>query len=74
MPLAVHCGMTRLGDITGPNPIGVPVAMVTRPNAQSVSVSQGKGLTFAAAPRIQSGLGVLSGDVDHIALAAPGWA
>src|SRR5262245_14339336 len=40
--LMPSCGMTRLADITGLDRIGVPVAMVARPNAQSVSVSQGK--------------------------------
>ena len=44
-----QCGITRLADITGLDRIGVPVAMTCRPNARSVSVSQGKGLTFAAA-------------------------
>lgn len=48
-PLTAQCGITRLADITGLDRIGVPVAMACRPNAKSVSVSQGKGLTFAAA-------------------------
>lgn len=47
--LMAQCGMTRLADISGLDRIGVPVMMVSRPNAQSVSVSQGKGLTPAAA-------------------------
>ncbi|MGH6891820.1 MAG: YcaO-like family protein [Dongiaceae bacterium] len=47
--LMPSCGITRLADITGLDRIGVPVAMACRPNARSVSVSQGKGLTFVAA-------------------------
>lgn len=47
--LMARCGMTRLADISGLDRIGVPVMMVSRPNAQPVSVSQGKGLTPAAA-------------------------
>ena len=42
-------GITRLADITGLDRIGVPVVMACRPNARSVSVSQGKGLSYAAA-------------------------
>jgi len=37
-------GITRLGNITGLDRIGVPVAVAVRPNSRSVSVSQGKGL------------------------------
>jgi ribosomal protein S12 methylthiotransferase accessory factor len=48
-PLMPVWGITRLADITGLDRIGIPVAMATRPNARSVSVSQGKGLTLAAA-------------------------
>jgi len=46
MPL---CGITRIADVTGLDTIGIPVVMVTRPNARSLSVAQGKGLTLAAA-------------------------
>jgi YcaO-like protein with predicted kinase domain len=42
-------GITRLADITGLDRIGIPVVMACRPNARSVSVSQGKGLSLAAA-------------------------
>lgn len=42
-------GITRVADTTGLDIIGVPVVAVTRPNARSLSVSQGKGLTPAAA-------------------------
>lgn len=46
MPLM---GITRIADVTGLDRVGVPVTMVCRPNARSLSVSQGKGLTLAAA-------------------------
>jgi ribosomal protein S12 methylthiotransferase accessory factor len=37
-------GITRVGNITGLDRIGIPVAVAVRPNSRSVSVSQGKGL------------------------------
>jgi ribosomal protein S12 methylthiotransferase accessory factor len=43
-PLAARMGITRLGNITGLDQIGIPVAIAVRPNSRSVSVSQGKGL------------------------------
>ncbi len=43
-PLASRMGITRLGNITGLDRIGIPVAVAVRPNSRSVSVSQGKGL------------------------------
>jgi YcaO-like protein with predicted kinase domain len=46
MPAA---GITRVADVTGLDTIGLPVVMVVRPNARSLSVSQGKGLGLAAA-------------------------
>lgn len=42
-------GITRIANITGLDCIGVPVVMVSRPNARSLAVSQGKGLTLMAA-------------------------
>ncbi len=42
-------GITRVADVTGLDSIGIPVVMVCRPNARSLSVSQGKGLDGAAA-------------------------
>lgn len=42
-------GITRVADVTGLDRIGVPVIMVTRPNARSLAVNQGKGLTLDAA-------------------------
>jgi len=38
-------GITRLGDLTGLDVIGLPVWTATRPNSRSVCVSLGKGLT-----------------------------
>ncbi len=49
LPLAPVMGITRLGNVTGLDNIGIPVVMACRPNARSLSVSQGKGLTLAAA-------------------------
>jgi YcaO-like protein with predicted kinase domain len=42
-------GITRLGNITGLDRIGIPVAVAVRPNSCSVSVSQGKGLDLTQA-------------------------
>jgi YcaO-like protein with predicted kinase domain len=43
-PRFKHLGITRLGDITGLDTLGVPVACAVRPNSFSLSVSLGKGL------------------------------
>jgi YcaO-like protein with predicted kinase domain len=42
-------GITRLGNVTGLDHIGIPVAIAVRPNSRSVSVSQGKGLELPQA-------------------------
>ena len=42
-------GITRIANVTGLDRIGIPVVTVVRPNARSAAVSQGKGLTLAAA-------------------------
>ena len=42
-------GITRVADVTGLDHIGLPVVMVCRPNARSLSVCQGKGASLAAA-------------------------
>ncbi|QQP93206.1 YcaO-like family protein (plasmid) [Skermanella sp. TT6] len=39
-------GITRVADATGLDRIGIPVAMASRPNSKSLSVSMGKGLTI----------------------------
>jgi YcaO-like protein with predicted kinase domain len=48
-PLLRVMGITRVADVTGLDTIGVPVVMAVRPNARSISVSMGKGLTLTAA-------------------------
>jgi ribosomal protein S12 methylthiotransferase accessory factor len=48
-PLLDYMGITRIANVTGLDRIGLPVVMVIRPNARSGAVSQGKGLTLAAA-------------------------
>ena len=48
-PHMVRMGITRLGNITGLDRIGIPVAIAVRPNSRSVSVSQGKGLDLPQA-------------------------
>jgi YcaO-like protein with predicted kinase domain len=47
--LAPAMGITRVANVTGLDTIGLPVVMVCRPNSRSIAVSQGKGLTLAAA-------------------------
>ncbi len=42
-------GITRIADVTGLDRIGIPVWMAVRPNSKTLAVSQGKGLTDAAA-------------------------
>nr|WP_206696277.1 YcaO-like family protein [Agrobacterium leguminum] len=37
-------GITRVGDVTGLDIIGIPVWFAARPNSRGLSVSQGKGL------------------------------
>lgn len=48
-PLLPAMGITRIANVTGLDRTGVPVVMVSRPNARSMTVAQGKGLTLAAA-------------------------
>ncbi|MEM7042665.1 MAG: YcaO-like family protein [Pseudomonadota bacterium] len=42
-------GITRIANVTGLDRLGIPVVMVCRPNARSISVSQGKGADLDAA-------------------------
>src|SRR5258708_26212360 len=42
-------GITRLANVTHLDVIGIPVVVATRPNARSLSVSQGKGLDLLSA-------------------------
>jgi YcaO-like protein with predicted kinase domain len=46
---AREIGITRLGNVTGLDRIGIPVTVAVRPNSHSFSVSQGKGLGLAQA-------------------------
>jgi ribosomal protein S12 methylthiotransferase accessory factor len=48
-PHLERMGITRVANITGLDRIGVPVVTACRPNARSLAVSQGKGLSLAAA-------------------------
>ena len=48
-PLLAAVGITRIANVTGLDHIGLPVVMVTRPLSRSIAVSQGKGLSLAAA-------------------------
>jgi ribosomal protein S12 methylthiotransferase accessory factor len=48
-PIALRCGITRLGNVTGLDRLGIPVAVAVRPRSLSVAVSQGKGVTLAQA-------------------------
>lgn len=48
-PLCAAMGITRVANVTGLDRIGIPVVMVCRPNSRQLAVSQGKGLTLAAA-------------------------
>lgn len=47
--LLVDLGITRVADVTGMDRIGIPTAMVVRPNARSFVVSHGTGATVIAA-------------------------
>ena len=42
-------GITRVANVTGLDRLGVPVYLAVRPNARSLSVSQGKGLDVPSA-------------------------
>jgi YcaO-like protein with predicted kinase domain len=49
LPKAETMGITRLANVTGLDWVGIPVYNAIRPNSRSLSVSQGKGATPAAA-------------------------
>lgn len=48
-PCADRVGITRVADLTGLDRVGIPVMAAYRPDARSVAVSLGKGVTPAAA-------------------------
>ena len=47
-PLLSRFGITRVANVTGLDRIGLPVYQAIRPNARSLSVSQGKGFDAAS--------------------------
>jgi YcaO-like protein with predicted kinase domain len=49
LPHGAAMGITRVSDVTGLDHVGIPVACAIRPLSRNLSVSQGKGLTKAAA-------------------------
>ncbi|OLP56362.1 hypothetical protein BJF92_15275 [Rhizobium rhizosphaerae] len=55
-------GITRIGDVTDLDIIGVPVWFATRPNSRGLSVAQGKGLTVEQA-RISAVMEAIEGAV-----------
>lgn len=48
-PHFASVGLTRIADVTGLDSIGIPVCNAIRPNAKSLSVSQGKGANLMLA-------------------------
>jgi ribosomal protein S12 methylthiotransferase accessory factor len=44
-PLLPRMGITRVADVTGLDRLGIPVYQAIRPNARTLSLSQGKGIT-----------------------------
>jgi YcaO-like protein with predicted kinase domain len=48
-PHLARAGITRVGDITGLDTTGIPVAVAMRPASATITVESGKGLTWAAA-------------------------
>ena len=47
-PLLRAMGITRVANVTGLDHVGIPVVIVYRPNARSLSSAQGKGLDLDA--------------------------
>lgn len=47
--LAPMMGITRVGNVTGLDDVGVHVVTVSRPNSRSLAVAQGKGIDLASA-------------------------
>lgn len=48
-PYLSQMGITRIANVTGLDRIGIPTVVVSRPNARSLSVSQGKGYDLDSA-------------------------
>lgn len=49
LPFMSTFGITRLANVTGLDRIDLPVVVAIRPNARSIAISQGKGVTLAHA-------------------------
>jgi len=49
LPIKHKFGITRVANVTGLDSIGLPVVIAVRPNARSIAVSQGKGVTLEQA-------------------------
>lgn len=49
LPFMKVAGITRVANVTNLDTVGIPVVNAYRPNSRSISVSQGKGLSLAAA-------------------------
>ena len=45
-PCLKRLGITRIGNITGLDRLDVPVTIAVRPNAKTISINSGKGLTL----------------------------
>ncbi|MTI06410.1 hypothetical protein E1180_12875 [Roseibium denhamense] len=61
-------GITRVANVTGLDTIGLPVVAVYRPNARSLSVSQGKGLNLDSA-RVSGIMEAIEGyHAEHVTL------
>jgi len=67
-PLLPVFGITRVADVTGLDRIGIPVVMVCRPNARSLSVTQAKGLDLDAARASGIMEAIEAYHAEHIAL------
>jgi ribosomal protein S12 methylthiotransferase accessory factor len=66
LPLLPVIGATRLSVVTGLDLVGIPVAMVCRPNSRSLSVSQGKGVDLVSAKVSAVGEAIESWSAEHV--------
>ncbi|SEH00207.1 ribosomal protein S12 methylthiotransferase accessory factor [Nonomuraea solani] len=67
-PTFAERGITRVADVTGLDDVGIPVCLAVRPDAHSLSVSQGKGLTLELA-RVSAAMEAI--EVSHAEQAVP---
>lgn len=69
-PLLAEMGITRVANVTGLDRIGIPTVLVTRPNARSLSVSQGKGYDLDAAriSGVMEAIELYHAETVHVAL------